>query len=566
MANRYRRYASLLLGAAVTIYACADLDVLNLNEPDRERVLSSFDDAVALVAGSYNTWYHGVFDYGGPGLFLSQASFQHSSPWACSTEVYSRIPRMAFRNDASDPYYSTISRVWIQSYAAIAAVTDGLRAFSDPDVQGQGSEKELARARVFGRFSLGLSHATVALLYDRGFRMDETVDPGATPEAMGYEALMQLALGDFDEVIRSVGNGPPFSLPYGWMQAEVSSDDLARVAHSYRARFRAQVARTPAEREAVDWIAVLADVDAGLQEDHLMEMDWDAGWYNGILEYSTWPSWHNLNYFLYGMADQSGRYQEWLQVPFHDKTHLLPDGRPVLIVTPDLRFPQGGTVPEQRAETGRYFHIVSETEAGDTWKRPDRGSWRWSWYKAGPLSADYGSEGQMIQPLFRFAEMRLLRAEALYRLGDRAGAAAIVNETRAEAGLSTTDASGSNASCVPRLPDRSCGDLWEMLKWEKRMETVWTGVAGANWWFDGRGWGDLWRDTPLQLPVPCEELRVMGEAGCNTYGGPGGEMGSPGSSYGFPGESSEIPGMLSSEPSLVSAALPAGCDGPRIVR
>jgi len=82
MANPYRRYASLLLAAAVTIYACADLDVLNLNEPDRERVLSSFDDAVALISGAYNQWYHGVFDYGGPGLFLSQASFQHTSPWA----------------------------------------------------------------------------------------------------------------------------------------------------------------------------------------------------------------------------------------------------------------------------------------------------------------------------------------------------------------------------------------------------------------------------------------------------------------------------------------------------
>jgi hypothetical protein len=367
-------------------------------------------------------------------------------------------------------------------------------------------------------------------------------------------------------VIELVRDGPGFTLPYGWMQAQVTSDELARLAHSYKARFRAQLARTPAERAVVDWSAVLSDVEAGLQGDHLMEMDWDAGWYNAILDYSTWPSWHNLNYFIYGMADQSERYQEWLQVPFYEKTHLLPDGRPVLIVTPDLRFPRGERVDAQRAAGGRYFRIASEAEEGDTWKRPDRGSWRWSWYKAGPLSADYGSGGQLIQPLFRWAEMRLLQAEALFRLGNRAGAAAIVNETRTAAGLSPTDASGSNASCVPRLPDRSCGDLWEMLKWEKRMETVWTGVAGANWWFDGRGWGDLWRNSPLQLPIPCEELRVLGFGECYTFGGPGGSMGSPGTTYGFPGEESDIPRRLSSGPNLMSSPLPAGCDGPPIRR
>ena len=132
--------------------------------------------------------------------------------------------------------------------------------------------------------------------------------------------------------------------------------------------------------------------------------------------------------------------------------------------------------------------------------------------------------------------MRLLKAEGLYRQGDRAGAAAIINETRTAAGLSPTDGSGSNTSCVPKLPDGSCGDLWEMLKWEKRMETVWTGVAGGNWFFDGRGWGDLWKDTPLQFPIPCGELEVLYMTPCYTFGDPGGEMSSPGSTYNFPFE------------------------------
>jgi hypothetical protein len=198
MVIRYRKYASILLAAVISICACADLDVLNLNEPDRDRVLDSFDDAVALISGSFNQWFHGVFDYGGPGLFLSQAAFQHTSPWACSTEQYSRIPRMAIQNDASDVYYGSISRVWINSYAAITSAAEGLRALSDPDVGADGSDEELARALAFGKFSLGMSHATIALLYDQGFRMDEGTDPEDTPEPLGYETLMQMALGDFD--------------------------------------------------------------------------------------------------------------------------------------------------------------------------------------------------------------------------------------------------------------------------------------------------------------------------------------------------------------------------------
>jgi hypothetical protein len=131
--------------------------------------------------------------------------------------------------------------------------------------------------------------------------------------------------------------------------------------------------------------------------------------------------------------------------------------------------------------------------------------------------------------------MNLLKAEGLFRTNDKAGAAAIINETRTAHGLSATDAAGTNASCVPKLPNGSCGDLWEMLKWEKRLETVHTGITGAGWWFDSRGWGDLWADTPVQWPVPCKELQVLQLLPCNTYGGPGGEMVAAGSTYDWPG-------------------------------
>jgi len=68
------------------------------------------------------------------------------------------------------------------------------------------------------------------------------------------------------------------------------------------------------------------------------------------------------------------------------------------------------------------------------------------------------------------------------------------------------------------------------------METAHSGIAGVGWWYDSRGWGDLWFETPLQLPIPCKELQVLQILPCNTYGGPGGEGGAAMSTYAWPNE------------------------------
>ena len=89
---------------------------------------------------------------------------------------------------------------------------------------------------------------------------------------------------------------------------------------------------------------------------------------------------------------------------------------------------------------------------------------------------------------------------------------------------------------MPRLPNGTCGSLFEMLKWEKRMETFLAGPYISSWYFDGRGWGDLYRGTPLQFPIPDEQVQVLGLGAAYTFGGVGGQFASTGSSYAFPGE------------------------------
>jgi hypothetical protein len=520
-----------------------DLNVTNPNQPDTKRALSNPEDVGALLEGAYNVWFQGVLGTsaplnGTPGLSLSNQAFQHAAPWLnFAMEEYSRIPRVAIQTDPAFRYYPTTSWAWEYSYRALSALATGLRALERPETAAEIGEEGVARYRAYASFVQGLAHGTVALLYDRGFVLDESTDISLPQPPLGYGALMERALGYLDQAIALAGAGS-LTFPFEWMREELDSPGLIRLARSYQARFRAQVARTPEERAAVDWAAVIADVDAGIRAAHALDVERWTPWENFYLEYATYSPWSQLPYFMYGMADQSGAVAAWYALPLAEKSYRLPDGRPVLIVTPDLRFPQGATVEKQRARPGRSFRIMAKAEEGNTWQRPDRGAWRWSWYKAGPaVGEDYYLTGEpAVQPEMTLAEMRLLKAEGLFRRGDRAGAAAIVNETRVAAGLSPADAAGANPSCVPRLPNGTCGDLWEMLKWEKRMETVFTGHAGAAWFFDGRGWGDLWKDTPLQHPIPCPELEVLGLVPCNTFGGPGGSIGSPGSSYNFPFE------------------------------
>ena len=63
----------LLVGAT----ACADLDVTNPNDPDRDKALATAGDVESLIAGSYNNWFNGNFNYNTFGL--SKASFESSA-------------------------------------------------------------------------------------------------------------------------------------------------------------------------------------------------------------------------------------------------------------------------------------------------------------------------------------------------------------------------------------------------------------------------------------------------------------------------------------------------------
>lgn len=537
----------LLFGAA----ACADLEVVNTNDPDRERALASAGDVESLISGSMQRWYQAEHSAAGPALFLSVASFQHSASAAnFGMLTYSALPRNAVQNEVTHADYGNVSFAWTNNYRALAAVAEGLRSINEnPQIATDLGATATLRARIFGRFVQGLSHASVALLYDRGYVVDEnveTIDESGAPVLLGepvsYNQLMTAALGYFDQAIAlsNQAGAAGITLPADWTgligpvsAGDITMPELRLIINSFKARYRANVARTPQQRAAVNWNQVLAEVGAGLHTNLMTDIsyvynNWLGG--NAWFLYAHSATWQQATYFIYGMADQSGRYQQWLAQPLASREPNIGGNTatPAFIVTPDLRFPQGATLAAQGTAPGRYLMVRA------AWSRPDRGTWKWSYY------ANRQSQGTSTAlapwPEIDYDEMRMLAAEALFRTGQLQQAADSINVTRVFNGLNATNAAGLNTSCVPKLPNGTCGNLFEMLKWEKRLETWMAGAYRSSWYFDGRGWGDLYEGTPTQLPIPAEQIQVSGLGESYTFGGTGGTSSAPKSTYNWPGE------------------------------
>jgi hypothetical protein len=489
-----------------------------------------------MIAGSWRTWWQATSNpTGAPGAWLSVASFQHSTSAANFGMVkYSAIPRVATSNAPSaDPIeldaYRTLERPYEWLYQAIEESSLGLKAILDGDVDLGAGE---ARAVAFARFVQGISYGYLAMLYHQGPIIDETTGPG-TPAFVGYAALGEAAMGYLDQAIAAATAGS-FVVPSTWMFVEEPGLDAARlatVARSFKARIRAGMARSPAERAAVNWAQVLADAQSGITTDLNYAFDRFEHRFNGALYYTLAETWSQLNYFVHGMADQSGAYQSWMALPVADRHPYLDGQVPVAIVTPDTRFPRGATLALQRQSPGTRFIATPEHLVATHWFRPERGTWRWSFYRDARSAEATAWNG--VSPDITMHEMRLLAAEAHYRTGNLAAAVALINVTRSAAGLSPTDASGTNVDCVPRLPDGQCGGLFEMLKWEKRLMAGHNnGSFNAGWYFDSRGWGDLMEGTILHLPVPYTVATEHGLPVMN-FGGVGQPGGAPVGTYGY---------------------------------
>jgi hypothetical protein len=547
------RRVTTLLAALFVAAACADLTVENLNDPERERAITTPEDVETLISGQYYTWWYTQASSNSYGMMTSVMADQHSSSWGnYDMRATSEEPRNAFINDPSYTYATNHQRAWYRAYRAISTVRDGLIAIAgadgalgtSDDLQIGTDGQDTQRAITFARFIQGMAHSVLGLMYDQAFIVDETTDLQAGVDRVPYDQVIDASIGYLEEAITLAGQGS-FNIPPSWMgQAIVDNQRLIRLCHFYIAQFMAYSPRTVAERDAVNWSAVdgvLYHANNGIIEDYVMIAD-NETWWNTYMRQSQRSGWSATDLREVGPSDQLGGWDAWEKTTAGLRQAFDIDAD-------DLRMPMyppviGGTYdcwgqPTRDFSCGAPgLRMVMEyrgpAQAGF---RPERGTYHFSGYYGIP---NYGYFDDRLGPMDAHVvfEQDMLKAEAYIRLGQEANALPLINATRVTygglapvtgAGKVPFDDAPTNTRCTPRMitnfPDGNweCGDLWEALKWEKRLETYGTTTALA--YYDDRGWGNLVSGTGTMLPVPGQELLLLLED-IYTYGGEPGEVGS----------------------------------------
>jgi len=497
--------------AVITMSACADLEVVNLNDPDRERAISTPGDVASLVLGSFQSWFGAVFERA-PAHALNAAADEHSATWGnFGMNDIRRQPREPYNNDPSYSYSYVTETPWSRHYAALAGIRDGLIAI-DGGIEIGTNGEHTQRTIAFARFVQGLSHGHLSLTFDQAFILDENTDL-ENAQLEPYTAVHAAAIQFLEQAI-SMANSNTFTIPGQFVgERDMSSTQMAQIAHSMIAYYMAMVPRTVAERDAVNWASVESHIDQGVQGDWLIEGtgtgpggwgDWTKTWGG------SYDTWSRMNVEWIGPADQSGEFQAWKALPVESRSAILID-------TPDRRIIGDGG-PESDGIYGTFSGRNSSPFP------PARGTYAFSDYRDGrhdEYAGPFLGEHSIMAP----ASMDFLKAEALFRQGDQQGAVDIINAYRVPNGeLQAVSLADPNPDCVPKMADGSCGDLWEVLKYEKRIEDY--HYMGYTAFLDDRGWGDLITGTPIQLPVPGSELLVLLQD-IYTWGGVGGEGGAP---------------------------------------
>ena len=532
---------------ALSFIACKDtLVVEDQTDPDRDRALGRPADVEAFIGSTYAQIQNATLGGSNDDLQtqLQVMGMENTSALAnFAMGPRGAIPRTPIENTRNSTGDVGNFRDFTVLHRAARMAVIGIARLN---VLTLGSPQQDARARSFARFVQGVAFGNLALAYDSAAIVSENDDPQAIVALSSYTDVMAAALVELDSAITIARASPTgFPLPAAWISGNaLDTTGYFRFIRSYKARFRASVGRSPAARAAADWNAIIADANAGITADFTIAMNpaagWDVVW--PVQAFATGPAnWHQMSQFWMGMADGSGGYDSWLAITPANRA-------PFLVVSADKRFPQGASRGAQIADTlrtgFRTFPYVRARQAGEDQPGQPLQISMYDFYRSRAFFVA-GRIGNY--PIMTRAEIRLLAAEGYLRQGNWTAATARIDSSRVtNAGLPSVSAMTDTTSqipgagaCVPHVPDAAalagpykaskCGTLWDALKWEYRMETMYTGYG--MWYFAGRGWGDLPQGTALYWPVPYQEMDTRRQAFYSAGGS--GAGGAPNGNYGL---------------------------------
>lgn len=545
MKNAKLTLVSLLVATA----ACYDLEVTNTNNPNRETVVENSQDMLALISNALLQWFQRSGD-NDPNIALTVMADEFTTGFLdFGGQDLSKEPRLAVNNAVVSSNAPPHRVTWGDYYNNIAALNTALQAAEasgEPLLDAAGKDMT-TEALAFAKFFQGLNHGYVALMFDQGYIYSETVDPNAwLPEEKNdsvinllrpYGEVMDTALAELDSALQLASSKSftyPASAPNLWFLGYArTNQDLVRLIHTYVARLMVYVARNPAERQAVDWNAVIQHIDQGITSTFevmgavdIVESDFKN---RCARQRTTTPGdFMRVDYRLVGPADQGSGFMNWWALPWAQRNAFKMTNVQDRRIVGQTTTPTTCTRAKARgADCGLYMGYHSTTVFNADRGLGQRSNYFFHRYGEGTSWQD----GPM--PIVNVAEMDLLKAEGLIRLNRAAEAVPLINKYRVTNGqlpaVTVDGVPGTAPNCTPRKLSGACGSLWDALRYEKRIETI--GLEGGPAYYDARGWDFLVQYTPIHFPVPYTDLQLL-ELGVYSWGGAGGAGGAPGQGSG----------------------------------
>ena len=511
MMTRFMRAGSLL--AAVVLAGCGSLDVTNPNEPDAKRALSDPAALEAVAGGAMRTWFNGYEGCEGNCVLVTQAQTFSASWNNWNMNFYSSIDTdgkrltRPWQNDPAAAGRTSIEVPWGKMYSTISSASDVLKAIRVGKIVVNNAA-DTKRAEAIAELMLGASLSYIALNYDKGYLVDETVDV-TTLQYSNRKQMRDAAIAKLQSAA-TIAKANSFSTLAAWTGGRTyTSTQIAQIANTLSAITLAYYPRSAAENATVNWPQVLTYTNAGISSgtpfDFVFVGDGCVSFCHEIL---TWFD-----------AFDTGRVHTRVANLLDPVTQATPwplSGNPIPNSS-DKRLGDGsfgdasivagfGTNPKT-ANAGTDF-VYSR----DVIFRPSRGSYHQS--NIGHIRYDlsgvqdpggiYGGFGPA--PVISAIQNDLLKAEASLRGGDLATAVTLINKTRVGRG-----------GLAPATAGDGVAGLTTKLGYENEIELLGLGAATYYW---SRRTDALLAGTPREMPVPAKELGVKKEA-LYTWGGSG---------------------------------------------
>ena len=496
------------------VTGCEKLEVENLNQPDLALVLASPDDVRAATESAFLSMWLSMKLYT-INMTASVAASHTSVSWGnFAWRDVSEEPRTPWNNDPSYGDSDMTETPWYNFYATISQVNDALFAINEEGMQigVGGRDNDMVKSTAY--LIRGISFGQLGVAFDKAMLPYEDSDL-ATLEFFPWDEVINAAIEEL-KMAAQIANA---AAPFAWSSSAVpgitmNNDYIARLANSYAARLLAHGSRTKAQNDnniswsTYGWSDVLNFAENGITSDFAPVGDglpWLGGtWWDLNIKYLRNPGWGRIHTRVVKLMDPL----HWVRYPTNDL------GLPLSVDDPNFNNPHGPGESPGRAYSDDARLLTDFEYLASNAFPADRGGWHYTHYRHGryDFPASVNDEGyymgESLGPLreFRVYDVQLLRAEAMARTGNVAGAAAILNDPTLERKV---------RGQLPDVP-AELDAVMNAIFYERDIELV------HNGWMihfgDMRRRDMLQQGTPLHFPVPGRELETLGME-IYTFGG-----------------------------------------------